>query len=388
MSPKLFPLSFGFAPRLAFFYAALFLLVGIQLPFFPLWLQAKGLEAQAIGIVLALPMVVRLFAVPAASWIVEKDGALRGTLIAAAVATTLGYLLVGFADSFATIALLYALATAAAAPIHPLAETYALKGLGERRRAYGPVRLWGSVAFIGGTLFAGYAIDVFAARDLIWMIVGAVALCAVSAVTLEPVGAPPPSEMTLSRWQVLRDPAFLAVIGGASLIQSSHALYYGFGALAWVQAGFDSKLIAILWAVGTVPEIVLFAVQGRLPAALTPLRLVMIGGLAAVVRWLAMAANPPLAVLPLLQILHGLSFGATHIGALGYISRAIPQNRAASAQGAFSVVLGLTMAGMTGLSGWLYAAYGNLSYAAMALAAVAGCACGAIAHHARQRAML
>jgi PPP family 3-phenylpropionic acid transporter len=388
MSPKLFPLSFGFAPRLAAFYAALFLLVGIQLPFFPLWLKAKGLEAQAIGIVLALPMVVRLFAVPAASWIAEKDGALRGTLIAAAVGTTFGYLLVGFADGFAAIALLYALATAAAAPIHPLAETYALKGLGERRRTYGPVRLWGSVAFIGGTLFAGFAIDIFAARDLIWMIVGAVAVCAISAIMLEPVGAPLPSDVPVSRRQLLRDPAFLAVIAGAALIQSSHALYYGFGALAWVQAGFDGKVIAMLWAVGTVPEIVLFAIQGRLPPALTPLRLIMIGGVAAILRWLVMTTNPPLAALPLLQILHGLSFGATHIGALSYISRSIPDTRAASAQGYFSVVLGLTMAGMTSLSGWLYAAYGDLSYAAMALAAVAGCACGAVAHNARQRTLL
>ena len=46
MSPKLFPLSFGFAPRLAALYAGLFILVGIQLPFFPLWLKAKGLDAQ------------------------------------------------------------------------------------------------------------------------------------------------------------------------------------------------------------------------------------------------------------------------------------------------------------------------------------------------------
>jgi PPP family 3-phenylpropionic acid transporter len=381
-------MSFGFAPRLAAFYAALFLLVGIQLPFFPLWLKAKGLEAQAIGIVLALPMVVRLFAVPAWSWLAEKDGALRGTLIAATVGTTFGYLLVGFAGSFAAIALLYALATAAAAPIHPLAETYALKGLGERRRTYGPVRLWGSVAFIGGTLFAGYAIDILAPRDLIWLIVGAVAVCAMSAVMLEPVGPPAPSDAPVSRRQVLRDPAFLAVIIGAALIQSSHALYYGFGALAWVQAGFDGKLIAMLWAIGTVPEIVLFAIQGRLPAALTPLRLIMIGGLAAVARWLAMAMNPPLAVLPLLQILHGLSFGATHIGALSYISRTIPENRAASAQGYFSVALGLTMAGMTSLSGWLYAAYGNLGYAVMALAGAAGCACAAVAYNMRQRALL
>ena len=44
-----------FVRRLALFYAALFVSIGIQLPFFPLWLEAKGLDAGMIGIVLAAP---------------------------------------------------------------------------------------------------------------------------------------------------------------------------------------------------------------------------------------------------------------------------------------------------------------------------------------------
>ena len=64
----------------------------------------------------------------------------------------------------------YALASLALTPVMPLAETYALKGLGQRGRAYGPVRLWGSAAFILGTFVAGFATDTIPARDLIWLI--------------------------------------------------------------------------------------------------------------------------------------------------------------------------------------------------------------------------
>jgi len=42
----------GFSVRLAALYVALFVVLGIYLPFFPLWLKAKGLDAQQIGIVL------------------------------------------------------------------------------------------------------------------------------------------------------------------------------------------------------------------------------------------------------------------------------------------------------------------------------------------------
>ncbi len=34
--------------------------MGMQMPLFPLWLTAKGLDAQLIGLVLALPQVVRI----------------------------------------------------------------------------------------------------------------------------------------------------------------------------------------------------------------------------------------------------------------------------------------------------------------------------------------
>jgi hypothetical protein len=54
----------GFVPRLAAFYAALFILPGIQMPFFPVWLRAKGLDPKMIGFVLAVPMVVRILAIP------------------------------------------------------------------------------------------------------------------------------------------------------------------------------------------------------------------------------------------------------------------------------------------------------------------------------------
>ena len=50
-----------FALRLALFYAALFLTFCAQLPLLPVCLAAKGLDPRTIGIVLAVPMMVRVF---------------------------------------------------------------------------------------------------------------------------------------------------------------------------------------------------------------------------------------------------------------------------------------------------------------------------------------
>ena len=56
-----------------------------------------------------------------------------------------------------------------------------------RGRAYGPVRLWGSAAFILGTFVAGFATDTIPARHLIWLIVAASLLSALAALTLAPL---------------------------------------------------------------------------------------------------------------------------------------------------------------------------------------------------------
>jgi MFS transporter, PPP family, 3-phenylpropionic acid transporter len=365
------PTGAAFAWRLAAFYAALFIALGVQLPFLPLWLAAKGFDSSTIGIVLAIPMVVRLGAIPLASRQADRHDALRAAIVVAAGAAVLGYGAVGLAQGPAAIMTAFALACAFYTPIMPLADAYALRGLAGQRRNYGPVRLWGSAAFIAGSLGAGLLLDVIAARHLIWLVTGAMALTAAAACALTPIGGgvAAPAAATSAN-SLLRDPAFLAVAAAASLIQGSHAVYYGFSSIEWQAAGLGGGTIGALWALGVLAEIVLFAVAGRLPAA--PTMLLSIGAAGAVIRWIAMAVDPPPAALPLLQCLHGLSFGATHLGAVGFMARAAPPEVAATAQGYLAVALGLVMAAAMGLSGVLYARWGSLAYGAMALAAAAG----------------
>ncbi len=366
------PTGEAFRWRLAVFYAALFVVLGVQLPFLPVWLNAKGLDAQQIGIVLAIPMVVRVVAIPFATRLADRHDALRATILLAAVAGAIGYGLVGLADGAVRIMLAFALVSAFYTPMMPLADAYALRGLAGRLRSYGPIRLWGSAAFIAGSFGAGFLLEAIPARDLIWLLAATVVLTAAAACALAPLAprASAGAARKASAAALLRDRRFLAVVAAVSLIQASHAVYYGFSSLDWQAAGFDGGTIAALWALGVVAEIALFAVSGRL--ALGPLALLLIGAGGAVVRWAAMAFDPPFVLLLVLQCLHGLSFGATHLGAIAFIARAAPAEIAATAQGYIAVAQGLVMAAAMGLSGVLYARYGNLAYSAMALTAAAG----------------
>jgi PPP family 3-phenylpropionic acid transporter len=183
---------------------------------------------------------------------------------------------------------------------------------------------------------------------------------------------------------LLRDRSFLIVVVATSLIQASHAVYYGFSTIHWQSEGYSGTTIGALWAIGVIAEIVLFAVSARLPDAIEPITLLMVGAVGAAVRWAVMAFDPPVAVLPLAQCLHALSFGATHLGSLAFVARAAPAGLGATAQGYLSVALGLVIAGATSAAGVLYARYGAAAYGAMALTAGAGGLGTLMAHRLRR----
>ena len=361
----------SFAPRLALFYAAFFVASGLMLPFFPLWLAAKGLDAAAIGIVLAAAQFLRLGAIPAGTRLADRRGTLKGPLVAAALASVAGIALVACADGFAAILAVYVLATLVSAPILPLGDAYALKGLALRGLSYGPVRLWGSVAFMAANLGGGLMLAWLAPVNLIWPILIGYAAIAAAALVLIPLPQALPRTAGEAGHGHLRDPAFLTVMAAASVVQASHAVYYGFSTLDWSAHGLSGARIGALWALGVAAEIVLFALSSRLPA-LAPTTLIALGAAGAVLRWSAMAFDPPAALLPALQVLHALSFGATHLGTMAYLSRAAPEGSRAAAQGDVATASGVAMAAAIALSGALYLSYGSAAYAAMAVMAVVG----------------
>ena len=180
-----------FALNLGLFYAAYFLFGGIQLPFFPLWLDARGLDASTIGLVIALPMVVRVVAVPIITRQADRYRRLKVTLVICSAAGALAMTAVGLVNGALAILIAVTIAAIAVAPVLSLGEAYALSGLGSRGRAYGPVRLWGSVAFIAGNVGAGYLLGAIAPVHLIWLIVAALVVTVVAAVALVPLETAP-----------------------------------------------------------------------------------------------------------------------------------------------------------------------------------------------------
>src|SRR5262249_10039408 len=107
-------------------------------------------------------------------------------------------------------------------------------------------------------------------------------------------------------------------------------------------------------------------------AHLGAVNMILLGGFGAVLRWTAMAFDVPVALLPMLQCLHGLSFGATHLGAMHVLARLADRSSGATAQGDFSALQGVTFSAAMALSGVLVEKFGDSAYLAMSVIAALG----------------
>jgi MFS transporter, PPP family, 3-phenylpropionic acid transporter len=369
-----------FATRLALFYGTLFGLVGTQLPFFPVWLKAVGIDASWIGIITAVPSVTRFTTLPFVTGLAEKHQSVRGALVATAFLSALGFLVVGTQHLPLLVFLAFAFTACLWTPMIPLTDAYALKGVARYGLDYGPLRLWGSAAFVVGALACGLLVDVIAAEQLIWIIVAVAGLGAVVSLGLQPLDNPRVAPTVLhGTGALLRDPGFLAIIMAAALIQGSHAAYYTFASITWQGSGLGGLTIAGLWVLGVLAEIVVFALSPRF--TLSPAALVMIGGLSAVARWLITAQEPAVAVLAVVQLAHGLTYGLTQVGTMGLLVRHVPGHVMARGQGYLAACAGIVTSSASILSGAIYARHGQGVYYVMAAMALAGAVVIWLARH-------
>jgi PPP family 3-phenylpropionic acid transporter len=253
----------------------------------------------------------------------------------------------------------------------PLTDAYALRGVLHYGLDYGRLRLWGSAAFIIGTLLCGGLVDIVAPDKLIWIIVSVGLLGAAASLGLQPLDASPRAPATRKDGRgLLRDPSFLCIILAAALIQGSHAAYYAFSAIDWRAQGLGGLTIAGLWTLGVLAEIVVFALSSRF--TLAPATLVMIGAIAAMLRWILTAQEPHAAGLAAVQISHGFTFGVTLVGTMGLLVRYVPAHMTARGQGYYAASTGIIGSAASMLSGPVYAQYGQGVYYLMALMAVIG----------------
>ncbi|MCB1420914.1 MAG: MFS transporter [Nitratireductor sp.] len=372
-----------FGARMALGFCANFIFVGLYLPYFPVWLKAQSLSPVEISAVLSMSLVIRVLAsgqVMAYADRFRDRSVLLSRLYVASALSVLLYLVTG---SFWPILLVTLLYNFFFNPVLPLLDAITLAGVRRFDADYGRIRIWGSLIFVLANLGGGWLLASGEPQFLLYALISAMVLGAAVSFVIPRIGrrqsASSDASDPATRRKLLANRQFLLVLAATGLGQASHSFLYGFGSIHWQTLGFSGGLIGLLWAIGVFAEIVLFQYSKAVFRRVSPVAVIAIGCIGGAVRWALFPYIGIESAFLLLQILHGLSFGAVHIGLMHYIMEAVPEENLGAAQGVGFVLGGVAMGIGVFFSGPLYAAAGAEGFLVMAVVCIAALALLALA---------
>ncbi|QUG74744.1 3-phenylpropionate MFS transporter [Erwinia sp. E602] len=306
-------------------YFTYFFAYGVYLPFWAVWLKGRGLSPEQIGLLLGSGLVARFAGSLLIASRVNDPAKLVGALRLLAVLTLLFAAGFWLGSQWLWLLLVMIGFNLFFSPLVPLSDALAATWQRQIALPYGPVRLWGSLAFVISSALTGVLVSHFSYHAIL------VLLCAGSGamilgMLLQPAVMPQgeakqggPAGQT--RWAaLLTESAVWRFMLCVTLMQGAHAAYYGFSAIWWQEAGYPASVVGYLWSLGVVAEIVIFAASHRLFRRWSARDLLLLSAVSGIVRWSIMASTTDLGWLIAAQILHCGSFTVCHLAAMRFIA--------------------------------------------------------------------
>ena len=367
--------------RISLIFAAIFVPLAVHLAYFPLWLVAKGFDAEQIGLILAAPMFLRVITTPVITAMADRAKDRANVLVGLAAASlilSLGY----FLPPTYAVVLIVSLALQIVWTTHsPLADSLALSGVRRFGSSYPGMRIWGSIAFLLSSFTGGVILAATSAQAVPWMITIGLAGTLLASLFAPRLGKPRrASPLSATGLQEdapkLMNRYFLLVVAGGGIINASHGFLFGFVSIYWKSIGISETVLGLLWTFAVVAEACIFLVFARVFGSISATAVLGIAGVAAIMRWLAFPLIEPLGLgVPgffIVQSLHALSTGLFLIGLQKVIAETVAEERTGAAQGIAFFAIGFAMATVTLLSGPLYKWFGVDGFYFMAVVAAVG----------------
>ncbi len=306
-------------------YFTYFFCYGIYLPFWSVWLQGSGLDAEKIGLLLGCGMVARFAGSLLIASQVKNPAQLIVALRLLALLTALFALGFWFGGQWLWLLLVMVGFNLFFSPLVPLSDALAATWTRQIGLAYGPVRLWGSLAFVISSALTGMLVSAYSYQAILLLLSLSV-MAMLSGMLLPPQTRPQGDARQgasggWAAWRnLLRENSVWRFMICVTLLQGAHAAYYSFSAIWWQQAGYSASVVGYLWSLGVVAEIVVFALSSRLFRRWSARDLLLLSGVCALIRWTLLGATTALPLLVVAQILHCGSFTVCHLAAMRFIA--------------------------------------------------------------------
>ncbi|MBM3960674.1 MAG: MFS transporter, partial [Planctomycetes bacterium] len=277
----------------AAFYATSFAVLAVYMQFFPAWLHgAGGLKEAEVSVVMAAQTVARTLLGTYWAHRVDRRGDARPILLGLAAASVGAFALFGVAPGLAGFAVVAFLFGSLFSPMYPICDAAAMQSAAAQGQSFGRMRVVGSASYLLALLAMGALVQRSGLAPTYGvLLVGMMAMAATALLLPRAPGARGATAAAAASaaappWtSLLAQPSLWLLLGAAALIQGSHATFYNLSTLHWADRGIDASVASIVWAEGILAEILLFWFARTTVDRLRPTTLMLLGAVAAVVRW-------------------------------------------------------------------------------------------------------
>jgi PPP family 3-phenylpropionic acid transporter len=357
--------------RAASFHFSVFLSSGVGAVYFAIWLSDKGISADEIGIINAVPSLIMLAVNLFVGRIADKASDWRQVILIMALVAGVAPIGLFFVDEFWGVLLVWTVIVLPAGSIPPVIDAATIRMTQRNGTDFGFVRAWGTVGYMLATASAGVIIATFGGAAFVPLFVAFSLLRAALALQLPRFRAPEHQQTLASvnplagRLRDVLKPWFVLPLVAYALINVTHFVLTAFAALVWKEQGISENLIGPLLAVSALAEAMMMFAWKRFGGRISARQMILIAAIFTIVRWTGMAFNPPVAVLFVLQTMHAITYAVGYFGMVHFIANWTSEEIAAEAQGfAFvlqqsGAVVGLLifgwLIGISGARGFLFA---------------------------------
>lgn len=335
------------------------------MPYWNLYLQSMGFQAQAIGELNAIIGLSRVIAPTFWGSLADRTGQHRKLVQLNSLLAALCFAGLLIQQSYLWIAIVMGLFSFFWSAALTLFETVTLAHLESQPHRYTHLRLWGSLGFIFTVILFGGLFQYVDISLLPLLTVGLFINIWLATLLVPTAPVATTTSARLPFKQVLQQPTVIALLTVGFLMQTSHGPYYNFYTIYLEQHGYSSFYIGQLWALGVIAEIGIFLVLHRLLKRFNLRDLLILSLALSSIRWLMIGYGVEWwIVLLLAQLLHAASFGMYHGVAIQLIRQYFTTHHQGRGQALYSSI-GFGAGSVVGslLSGYTWDTLGaTLSY--------------------------
>ncbi len=340
-------------------YFLYFGVMGIFLPYFNLYLHHINFSSFQIGALSALRSVLLVLFPVFWSLVADRFQAKKGIYVFCNMASSIIWIFYLYTTDFWCIAFITLAYGIFYSPIISFLEAFTMDILGDEKKQYGQIRVWGSIAFISVVILSGRLIDVYPIEIILFLVLAGGIVQ--SLISIPMPSFPLKKNLSLSsEITYLFNRKTLVFLTSAFLMLVSHGAYYGFFSIHLERIGFEKTFIGFAWALASISEIIVMINSARIFKRFSLENILFFSFMMAATRWFLLSFATSAHAILGIQMLHSFTYGAFHMASILYIdgmssdsSRTLGQ----AVNNAVSYGMGL-MAGFF-LSGYLYETIGS-----------------------------